>query len=269
MSGQAAALLTLASGAKEGVCLAEVPEPLCVGRPGHQFLFGGIGLAAAIDAMERRTGRPAIFASAQFLTQARPGDALCFDTAIVADGRMVRQCHVTASRDGAAFLHVHGACGGRDDAAAYRGVAMPMVPPPDACAGRSVARRLSSNLNALLEFRLASGAIPDRADWTGPGGVDLACWTRARCGAGLDRLLLAVIADCAALALDGALGRPASGSSLDNNIRFLAEPTGAWVLAAMQVDGIHHGLAHVTTRLFSEQGALLAVAAQTMRLRSG
>jgi acyl-CoA thioesterase len=269
MSVRAAALLTLAAVPDDGLFLADVPEPLCVGPPDRQFLFGGIALAAAIEAMERRTGRPAIFASAQFLTQARPSDPLRLEAGIVADGRLVRQCGVTAWQQGAPFLHVHGACGGRDDAVEYRGAAMPVVPPPDACAGRSVARRLSSNLNALLEFRLASGAIPDRADWEGSGGTGLACWIRARCGAPLDHLLLAVIADCAALALDGALGRPTSGSSLDNVIRFLAEPAGEWVLAAMKVDGIHQGIAHVTTQLFSEQGVPLAVATQTMRLRTG
>src|SRR3546814_16071356 len=83
-----------------------------------------------------------------------------------------------------------------------------------------------------------------------------------------DRRLLAVIADCAALALAGALGRPASGSSLDNAIRFLAEPVSEWTLARMRVEGIGNGIAHVSTRLFAQNGALLAVADQSMLLRA-
>lgn len=268
MTGKPAALLALAAGAyDDGIFLAQVPEPLCVGPPAHQFLFGGIALAAAIEAMERRTGRPALFASAQFLTWARPGDTLCFDTEIIADGRVVRQCRVTGRSGQPAFLHVQGACGGHDSAIAHRDVAMPAVPPPDACPGRSMAWRLSTNLNALLEFRLASGAIPHPTDWSGPGGVDLACWIRARCGAPLDRRLLTVVADCAFLALDDALGPATRGSSLDNAIRFVAAPVGEWVLAAMHVDGGENGIAHITTRLLSEDGVLLAVAGQTMRLR--
>src|SRR3546814_19071636 len=105
---------------------------------------------------------------------------------------------------------------------------MPAVPPPEACPERSVARLLSSNLNALLEFRLAGGEFPDRAEWEGRGGIDLLCWVRSRNGARLDRRLLAVIADYAPLALAGALGRPARGSRPDNAIPFLAAPVSAW-----------------------------------------
>lgn len=267
MPARAATLLALSVGADAGSLLAEVPESLCVGPPEHRFLFGGIALAAAIEAMERRTGRSALFASAQFLTWARPGDAISFETEIVADGRMVRQCRVTGRCGQRAFLHVQGACGGRDAAIANRDAAMPAVPPPDACPGRSLAWRLSTNLNALLEFRVASGAIPHRTGWTGPGGVDLACWIRPRCGAPLDRGWLTVVADCAFLALDDALGPSTRGSSLDNAIRFIASPIGEWVLAAMHVDGGENGIAHIATRLFSEDGMLLAVAGQTMRLR--
>src|SRR3546814_2908459 len=67
-------------------------------------------------------------------------------------------------------------------------------------------------------------------------GIYVRFWGRSRKGARLDRRLLAVIADCAALALAGALGRPASGSSLDNAIRFLAEPVSEWTLARMRVE---------------------------------
>src|SRR3546814_20445142 len=95
---------------------------------------------------------------------------------------------------------------------------MPAVPPPEACPERSVARLLSSNLNALLEFRLAGGEFPDRAEWEGRGGIDLLCWVRSRNGARLDRPLLAVIAHRAALALAGALRRPTGGCTLGRGV---------------------------------------------------
>ena len=264
----AAGLLALSARADGESFAASVPEPSCVGPPGRQFLFGGVALAAVVEAMERRAGQPATFAAVQFLTQVRPGDRLRFDAALAADGRTVRQCGITGWCGDTLFLQGHGACGGRDDLAAHQGAAMPAVPPPEACPERSVARLLSSNLNALLEFRLAGGEFPDRAEWEGRGGIDLLCWVRSRNGARLDRRLLAVIADCAALALAGALGRPASGSSLDNAIRFLAEPVSEWTLARMRVEGIGNGIAHVSTRLFAQNGALLAVADQSMLLRA-
>lgn len=269
MTPRRAPLLALRAGEGDARFTTDVPEPLCVGPPGRQFLFGGIALAAAIEAMERRTGLPAIFASLQFIAQARPGDRLHFDADLAADGRSTRQCGVTGRCGEALFVQGHGACGRRDDAAQHQGAPPPAVAPPDACPERSVARLLSSNLNALLEFRLAEGEFPDRAGWTGPGGADLACWVRPRDDARLDRRRLAVIADCAALALAGALGRPASGSSLDNMIRFTAEPTGMWALVRMRVEAIGDGVAHVATRLFAQDGTLLAVAGQSMLLRTG
>ena len=39
---------------------------------GNMFLFGGCGLAAAIEAMEATTGRPLVWATAQYLSYARP-----------------------------------------------------------------------------------------------------------------------------------------------------------------------------------------------------
>ena len=47
--------------------LPVVPS-LCVGPPGNVFLFGGVGLAASIAAMEGTTGRPLIWATAQYLS---------------------------------------------------------------------------------------------------------------------------------------------------------------------------------------------------------
>src|ERR1700679_1270805 len=47
-------------------------DSLCVGPPQRSFMFGGVGLAAAIQAMERTCKRPVIWATAQYLSFARP-----------------------------------------------------------------------------------------------------------------------------------------------------------------------------------------------------
>ena len=39
---------------------------------GHQFLFGGCGLGAAIAALEGSSGRPVVWATAQYLSYANP-----------------------------------------------------------------------------------------------------------------------------------------------------------------------------------------------------
>ena len=42
----------------------DVSMGISVGPPKHKFLFGGVGLASSITAMERTTGRPTIWATA-------------------------------------------------------------------------------------------------------------------------------------------------------------------------------------------------------------
>ena len=43
---------------------------------GMGALFGGVGLGAAVDAMERHTGRPLVWATAQYLSFTRPPSVL-------------------------------------------------------------------------------------------------------------------------------------------------------------------------------------------------
>jgi len=42
-----------------------VTIPLCVGSPDTMFMFGGMGLASALAAVEAHTGRPTVWAAAQ------------------------------------------------------------------------------------------------------------------------------------------------------------------------------------------------------------
>lgn len=259
------ALLDLLPGDGSGTFVATVPERLCVGSGERTFLFGGIALAACIEAFEHTSKAPAAFISGQFLTQARPDEGLSIS--IRSEGGSLRQGQVDASVGAKVFLRAIGVCGRRASSAEHQGSLCPDVPLPLECPERSVARLLSSNMQALFEFRLASGVLPDRAGWQAPGGQDLACWIRVRDGSPLDRRLLAVMADCAALAVPGALGRPASGSSLDNAIRFACQPEGQWVLAVTRVEAVLDGLVHTRSQLFAEDGQLLGLASQTMVLR--
>ncbi len=246
---------------------AIIPEHLCVGATADPFLYGGSGFAACIAAMERITDQPAIFATVQFVSKGRKGDLITFTPDHCSGGKSVKQCRLTARISDQPFAYLVGAAGQRPDPTLHQGSRPPILPLPDQCAERSVARQISSNLNALFEFRLAQGQLPDRRDWRGETGQDVAYWIRLRSGAALTRLDLPVIADCASLALPSALGRPASGNSLDNMIRFAGDTQEEWVLAHMHVASIQHGVAHINTHLYAQAGAVLAIASQSMLLR--
>src|SRR3546814_9910115 len=57
----------------------------------QQFLFGGCGLGAAIAAMERTSGRPVIWATAQYLSYANPPSIMDIDVTIAVEGRQITQ----------------------------------------------------------------------------------------------------------------------------------------------------------------------------------
>ena len=241
-------------------------DRLCVGVPARRFLHGGVAFAACVEALERATGLPAIQVSAQFLSFGQPGDRVRLEPELAAEGRTVRQARLSASIGGRPFVIAHGAFGWRESEVAYR------PPPPDLARWedsepRSVVHLLSTRIEKLFEFRLAAGEVPASSAWKGSGGKRIAFWIRPRGGKPVGRLMLAMIADLAPVALHGALGRLASGTSLDNAIRYVERGETDTVLCAVTVEAVGGGFSHLTTRQFAPDGRLLAVATQSQILR--
>jgi acyl-CoA thioesterase len=79
--------------------------------------------------------------------------------------------------------------------------------------------------------------------------------------------MLGYLADYVPLAVMLALGVPGAGTSLDNTLRLGAEVDGDWVLIDGRGDLAARGYGHGSILLWSESGALLAVATQTAMLR--
>ena len=79
----------------------------------------------------------------------------------------------------------------------------------------------------------------------------------------IDATMLAVIADFVPGATGNALGMQAGSNSLDNTLRIRKLVETDWVLADIQVQGIHDGFVHGEARLFAEDGTLMAVASQS------
>src|SRR5215470_5947438 len=110
-----------------------VETRICVGPPENTFLFGGVGLAASIAAMERTTGRPAIWATAQYLAYAKPGEFLDVDVIVPKQGKHVTQARVVGHVGDREILTVNAALGARPQAIAAQWARMPEVPPPSSC----------------------------------------------------------------------------------------------------------------------------------------
>ena len=241
-------------------------EAHCVGPKGRRFMFGGIGMGAAIAAMERTCGRPVIWATAQYLSYARPGSVVDIDVTVPADGKTVSQARVVAHVGDKEILTVNAALGVRGGAN-HQWVKAPKAPPPSECPESHRWPGQEDGLHGQLEVRIAAGADKAERESGHSGDGRRVIWIRPRSGGPIDSAMLAIMADHVPSGVGAALGRDAGGNSLDNTIRFLAlEPT-EWVLGEITIIAAANGFAHGAIRLFADSGRLLATASQSMIVR--
>ena len=247
--------------------LAVTPR-VCVGHRDHQFLFGGAGMGAAIAAVEAATGRPTVWATAQYLSFARPPATLDLDVVVPVSGRHSSQARVTGHVGDTEILTVNAALGSRPDATAMQWSAIPNVPPPDDCpAIVNDWPRHPDDINAAFEQRSARGRFGAARSMGGasPDGVST-MWVRPVAGV-VDRVTLALMADFLPSGIGHAFGEGVGGNSLDNTIRFLGIVPTEWVLCDTVIEGTANGFVHGRMRLFAQGGALLATASQSMIVR--
>jgi acyl-CoA thioesterase-2 len=245
-----------------------VTRGIAVGPPDRLFLFGGVGLAAAIEAMERTTGRPVIWATAQYLSFARPGSIVDFDVRVPTEGRHSSQARVIGHIDDKEIITVNAALGARPMGSDGQWVAIPVVPPPLDCPEVTHWRGSLDDLKDRFEKRLAGGRYPTGAPMDGVSADGrMLLWVRAREGQPVGAAMLAVIADFVSEAIGNAIGRLSGGNSLDNTIRYASHEPTEWVLCDMRIEMVHAGVVHGAMHLFAESGALLATASQSLILR--
>jgi len=241
---------------------------LCVGPPGRAFMFGGVGMGAAIAALERTCGRPVIWATAQYLSYARPPSVVDLDVRIAAEGKYTTQARVTAYVGDIEVLTVNAALGSRPDGQTLQWVQAPAAPPPETCAESTRWRSDVADLHSQIEVRIAHGEHGRTISAASPSADGrLVLWIRPRGGQVVDSAMLAIMADHVPSAIGPALGRDAGGNSLDNTIRFMGIVPTSWVLCDVTIMGIDRGIGHGAMRLYAEDGRLLATASQSLIVR--
>ena len=232
--------------------LPVTPE-ITVGPEGKAFLFGGVGMAAAVRAMEATCGRPVIWATAQYLSYARVGAIVDYDVREATVGNAISQVRVTAHIGDQEILTVNAALGAREGVT-DQWLKAPEVPPPDQCPPVKHWRGRADSVHGRFETRRSEDAR-------------LVTWVRSRDGLLASPELLAVLADFVPQATSNALGYHAGGNSLDNTIRYgRIQPTD-WVMCDIRIDAIVSGLIHGSIHLFSPDGVLMATASQSLILR--
>lgn len=233
---------------------------------GGSFLWGGCGLGAAIEAMERTTGRPVIWATAQYLSYAQTGSIMDLDVTVANAGKSVTQARAVGHVGDREILTVNAALGHRDTPATGVWEVMPEVPRPEDC-DRRFAAADTDGMMSRLDVRLANARGWEEIDGhPSPGGMS-SMWVRMPEVLEVSGAALGILGDYVPFGLGQALGQHAGGNSLDNTLRTVRIVETDWVLLDIRVHAISNGFGHGVVHLWAQDGTLLATASQSTIVR--
>jgi acyl-CoA thioesterase-2 len=234
---------------------------------GTGALFGGCGLGACIEVMEQLTGRPCIWATAQFLSYAQPPSVVQFDAVEVVRGHNISQARVIAHVGETEILTVLGALGHRDVDLEGQWAVMPDVPGPLESPPRVMLAHHEGRISSRMDAKLARGRPPSDIENHEPV-ENAALWIRVPELAETTAAALAIIGDFVPFGIGQALRKRAGGNSLDNTLRVAHRVPTEWVLADVRVHAVADGFGHGLVHLWAEDGTLLGTASQSTIVRA-
>jgi acyl-CoA thioesterase len=247
--------------------LWRLPVSPGVSTPGR-FLFGGAGLAAGVAALEQASGRPTVWATAQYLSYAPTGSVVDFAVNLTVVGHQTTQARAIGRVNGKEIITVNAALGRRDLDVEGTWVARPVVPPPEESHRRKIPPEFSGTVLERMEIRLALGRQFDQLDGT-MGDGRCAFWARLPDQGEPSSAWLCILGDYVPSGVAQALGRPSIGNSLDNTIRVVRLVPSEWILCDIHIQAIANGFGHGSGYLWAEDGTLLGVASQSVIVRVG
>lgn len=233
---------------------------------GEGFLFGGCGLGAAIAAIEGTSGRPCIWATAQYLSYAHPPEVLDIDVVVAVEGNQVTQARAVGHVGNREIITVNAALGVRPIEARGQWGSPPAAPPPEECPQRQYRFATDDSIVQRLDLRIVKGRGLDELDGT-PGDGNTVMWARTPELLEMSAAALAVLGDYVPMGISQALGLRAGGNSLDNTLRVARLVPTEWVLVDIHVHAVANGFGHGLVHLWAEDGTLLATASQSCIVR--
>ena len=226
---------------------------------GHRFLFGGCGLGAAISALEGTTGRPLVWATAQYLSYARPPSIVDIDITIASDGRNTTQARAVATVGQTEILTVNAALGERPFDQTGQWPEMPAVDPPEGLPQREGHWNVEDSIMGRLDQRWAEqDASHGRT----------ALWSRMPDLLEVSAPSLAVLGDYVPMGISQALALDTMSNSLDNTLRVGTIVPTEWVLIDIRIDLVSRGFGHGIVYLWAQDGTLMATASQSAIVRN-
>lgn len=222
-------------------------------------LVGGVALGAAATALESITGRPLVWATAQYLGHAEPPSTVDLDLVVAVVGKQTTQARAIGSVDGIEIFTVNAAFGQRPLEMRGTWVERPDVPPASEFETVELPGEVRSRLSGGMELRVAG----EEGLTSVAGHGRIAIWARvpdlAPCSA-----LLAVLGDMVPFGIRRVMGMRGSGVSLDNTLRVAHIVPSDWVLLDIRVHAVDRGFGYGAVHLWSESGKLLGTASQSV-----
>jgi len=232
------------------------------------FLFGGCGLGAAVAAMEGTSGRRAVWATAQYLSYAKPGEVMDIDVTIAVHGHQITQARASCHVGDREILTVNAALGDRELETHGQFEDMPVViPRPDECGERPHVIDWSGTISGRMDQRMAKGRLLEDLDGS-PSDGQVLLWSRIpEVIDGVDTATLAILGDFVPMGVGQALGIRGGGNSLDNTLRIGRLVPTEWVLLDIRVHFVERGFGHGLVHMYAEDGTLMATASQSCIVR--
>jgi acyl-CoA thioesterase len=238
-----------------------VTRDICGGR---DSIYGGCGLAAAIEAAEAHTGRPTAWATCQFLRPAHAGSVVDLRVEVPASGRAVSHARVLATVDDQEVFATLISLGERDFPAGGVWISMPEVPGPEGLPARYIR---AENKGGFRE-RVTELSVTDDPDgiMRNPEGR-CAVWITLPGGVPGTASALALIGDEVSTGTSAVIEPDMQAPSIDNTLRVVSPKATDWVLADIELRAVARGFAHGVVNLWSRDGELLGIATQTGAIR--
>ena len=235
-------------------------------------LYGGAPVAVSIEMAEHVVGAPCRWSTTRFLSPSEIGDLIDVDCRVDVAGTRTSQVTVTGTRDGnVIFETMLGVGAGKSDGLSGQWVSMPDAPDPETLPVPGPGERPAHVIDTAViraERRLAYGTFPGSGPAVADGRIGM--WARTSDIGGCTRAALGWLADCVPVSIGAALGQMPMGTSLDNTVRFAAEPPSGtdWVLLDVRAGAVQDGYGYGTVHLWAPNGTLLATGTQTAIIRS-
>ena len=229
-------------------------------------LFGGCALAAGIEALERCTGRPVVYAAVQFLSFAKPPSVVAIEVIEAVRGHRVSQARAVGRVDGEEIFTVNAALGKRESPVDGVWVQPPDVAPPGDSPPRETLEHPRGTVMERVDMRMANAREPHQLDGTPSADGRSALWVRIP-DLELSAAALGFVGDYVPFGILQSIGRMIGGNSIDNTLRVVRTVPTEWILADIRTLAVRDGFGHGSVFLWSERGDLLGIASQTTIVR--